>query len=161
MRNSRLRAAITYVLFVTLLLVTFPASRVNASYILGPGATTTTVIWDIGATFDGGGSAITNGKTTYFTYVHSACTVKAWNVTVDTGTITIDVWKVASGTAIPTIADTITGSATPAIASNTVVHSTTLTGWTTSVAKNDIFGVSVTAISGATTASLDVECQQN
>lgn len=121
----------------------------------------TPVAWDIGATFDGGGSAITSGATTYFRYVHGACTVNAWNVTVDTGTITIDVWKVASGTAIPTVANTITGSATPAIAANTAVHSTTLTGWTTAVAQNDIFGVSVTAVSGATTASVDVQCTQN
>lgn len=126
-----------------------------------PGGAVVPVVWDIGATFDGGGSAITSGAVTYFHYVHGACTINAWNVTVDTGTITIDVWKVANGTAIPTIANTITGSATPAIAANTAVHSTTLTGWTTAVAQNDVFGVSVTAISGATTASVDVQCTQN
>jgi hypothetical protein len=114
-------------------------------------------IRSIGAGFDGGGVALTVGTVTYFTHP-SACTIAAWNITVDTGTITIDVWKIATGTAIPTVANSITASALPAISSGTAIHSTTLTGWTTAVAANDIFGVEINAVSGATKASLVLQC---
>jgi len=113
----------------------------------------------IGAGFDGGGSALTSGSTatTYFT-VPFACTIAAWNITVDTGTITLDVWKIATGTAIPTVANTITASALPAISSGTAVHSTTLTGWTTAVSANDIFGININTVATATKASLTLQC---
>ena len=116
-------------------------------------------IRSFGGSFDGGGSALTAGKTTYVT-VPFACTIAAWNILVDTGTATIDIWKIATGTAIPTVANTITASATPAIAANTAIHSTTLTGWTTVVAANDIVGVNLKVVSGATFANLVVECDQ-
>jgi hypothetical protein len=117
------------------------------------------LIRSIGAGFDGGGSALTSGATatSYFT-VPFACTIAAWNITVDTGTITFDVWKIATGTAIPTVANTITASALPAISTGTAIHSTTLTGWTTSVSANDIFGVNINAVATATKASLVLQC---
>ena len=116
-------------------------------------------IRSIGAGFDGGGSALTSGatQTAYFT-VPFACTIAAWNITVDTGTITFDVWKIATGTAIPTVSNTITASALPAISTGTAVHSTTLTGWTTSVSANDIFGVNINTVATATKASLVLQC---
>jgi hypothetical protein len=115
----------------------------------------------IGATFDGAGVALTSGatQTTYFTSPY-ACTISAWNATVDTGTITIDVWKIATGTAIPTSANTITASALPAISTGTAKHSTTLTGWTTTVSANDIFGFNINAVASATKASIVLECDQ-
>lgn len=117
-----------------------------------------TVTHSIGATFDGAGSALTTGTKAYVT-VPYACTIQAWNITVDTGTITIDAWKKATGTAIPTISDSITASATPAISTGTALHSTTLTSWTTSVSANDIFAFDITAVSSATKASLTLQCQ--
>lgn len=130
-----------------------------------PGATltlnqdTASLTRGLGAAFDGSGTALTSGSTAtvYFT-VPFACTISAWNITVDTGTITFDVWKVATGTAIPTVTNTITASALPAISSGTAVHSTTLTGWTTSVSTNDIFGVNINTVSSATKASLILQC---
>ncbi len=115
----------------------------------------------IGAGFDGSGSALTSGstQTTYFT-VPFACTITAWNITVDTGTITFDIWKIATGTAIPTSSNSITASALPAISTGTALHSTTLTGWTTSVAANDIVAININTVSSATKASLIVECDQ-
>jgi hypothetical protein len=81
-------------------------------------------------------------------------------MTVDTGTIAIDVWKVATGTAIPTVSNTITASAVPAISTGTAFHSATVTGWTTSVAANDIFAFNIKAASGPTVASIVLECDQ-
>lgn len=114
-----------------------------------------------GGAFDGAGSALTSGstKTTYFT-IPFACTITAWNITVDTGTVTFDIWKIATGTAIPTVTNTITASALPAISTGTALHSTTLTGWTTSVSANDIIAVNINTVASATKASLIVECDQ-
>jgi hypothetical protein len=59
------------------------------------------------------------------------------------------------------VANTITASALPAISTGTAVHSTTLTGWTTSVAANDIFGINLKIVGGvATQATLTLECDQ-
>jgi hypothetical protein len=113
----------------------------------------------IGATFTGGGNAVTANSINYFT-VPFACTISAWSITVDTGTATIDVWKIATGTAVPTVLNTITSSATPAISSGTALHSTVLTGWTVSVSANDIIAFQVKAVSNATVASLILECDQ-
>ncbi len=111
-----------------------------------------------GASFDGGGSALVAGKTVYFT-IPFGCTITAWNIAVDTGTCTIDIWKIASGSAIPTIANSIVAAAPPAISSGTAVHSTTMTGWTTSVTANDIFGINLKIVSGATFVNIVIEAQ--
>jgi hypothetical protein len=113
----------------------------------------------IGFAFDGTGSALTTSNVGYYT-VPFACTISAWSATVDTGTITWDVWKIATGTAIPTVSNTIVSGAPPAIASGTALHSTTLTGWTTAVSANDIFGFKISAVASATRASLVLECDQ-
>ena len=117
-------------------------------------------IRSFGTTFgDTGGSALTSGSTVYFT-VPYACTITAWNATVDAGTVTFDVWKIATGTAIPTISNTITASALPAISTGTAKHSTILTGWTTSVTANDIFGINLNTVATAKYAELDLQCNQ-
>ena len=117
-----------------------------------------TQIHAFGASFGGAGTALTSPITVYTTVPYS-CTIQAWNITVDAGTATVDIWKVATGTAIPTVANTITASATPAISTGTAIHSTTLTGWTTSVAANDIFGFNLKVVSTATYVNLAVQCQ--
>lgn len=117
-------------------------------------------IRQFGTTFgDTAGSALTSGSIVYFTVAY-ACTISAWNATVDAGTVTFDVWKIATATVIPTVTNTITASALPAIASGTALHSTTLTGWTTTVSANDIFGIQLKTVATAKYAELDLECDQ-
>jgi hypothetical protein len=110
-------------------------------------------------TFDGNGSALTAGKTMYTT-VPYACTIKAWNISVDTGTATVDVWKIANGTANPTVTNTITASAIPAISTGTHIHSTTLTGWTTTVNANDIVAINLKTVASATQVNMVLQCDQ-
>ncbi len=113
-----------------------------------------------GTTFgDTTGSALTAGPVVYFT-VPYACTISAWNITVDAGTVTFDIWKIATGTAIPTVSNTITASAKPALASNTALHSTSMSGWTLSVTANDIFGIKLDTVATAKYAELDIQCDQ-
>lgn len=126
----------------------------------GAPPTANQAIRSLGAAFDGGGMALTSGSTavTYFT-VPFACTIAAFNITVDTGTISFDIWKKATGTAIPTVANTIMTGGYLAIASGTALHSTTLTDFTTTaVSANDIFGIEIEAVSSATKASLVIQC---
>lgn len=117
-------------------------------------------IRDIGTSWgDTTGSALTSGSIVYVT-VPFACTISAWNINVDGGTATIDIWKIATGTAIPTVTNTITASALPAISTGTSIHSTTLTAWTTAVAANDIFGFQLKTVATAKYVSIDMECDQ-
>lgn len=123
-------------------------------------AAATIKLRQFGTTFgDTGGSALTSGSIVYFT-VGYACTISSWNISVDAGTATIDVWKIATGTAIPTVSNTITASALPAISSGTSIHSSTLTGWTTSVTANDIFGIQLKTVATAKFVEFDIECGQ-
>ena len=105
-------------------------------------------------------SALTAGATqTAYLTVPRACTINSWDITVDGGTISFDVWKVATGTAIPTSTNSIVGGTYPSIATGTAIHSTTLTTWTTTaVAANDIVGINIQAAATAKFASFVVGC---
>jgi hypothetical protein len=131
-----------------------PGTSTNCTFNVSGGGT---VVHAFGASFGGNGSALT--PNTVYTTIPYACTIQAWNITVDAGTATVDLWKIATGTAVPTIANTITAAALPAISSGTAIHSTTLTGWTTSVTANDILGVNLKVVSGATYLNIVVQCQ--
>jgi hypothetical protein len=121
---------------------------------------TNTRIRSFGTTFgDTTASALTAGSVVYFTIPYT-CTISAWNITVDAGTVTFDVWKISTGTAIPTVSNSITAAALPSLASGTVNHSTTLTAWTKSVATNDIIGIQLKTVATAKYAELDIECDQ-
>lgn len=99
--------------------------------------------------FDGGGSAVANGSTIYLGCPYAG-SITAYTIMVDTGTCTIKTWKVASGTAIPTVSNSISTSGV-AISSGTAIRSTTLSDFTTTtVAANDLIAFNITAISGAT-----------
>ena len=113
----------------------------------------------IGYAFDGGGSALVAPLTRYLT-VPFACTLDAWNITVDTGTATMKTWKVASGTAIPTVSNTLSTSGV-AISTGTAIHSTTMTDFSsTAVSANDIFGFNLSASASATLVTFILECDQ-
>lgn len=113
----------------------------------------------IGYTFDGGGSALTSGVTKYLT-VPFACRLVAWNIAVDTGTATVKVWKIATGTAIPTVTNTISTSGV-SIASGTAIHSATMSDFSsTAVTANDIFGFNLFAVSATTQLNFILECDQ-
>lgn len=111
----------------------------------------------IGYTFDGGGAVLSSGITKYLT-VPFACTISAWNIAVDAGTATLKTWRLATGTAIPTVANTISTSGV-AISTGTAVHSTTVTDFTsTAIAANDILAFNLTAVATATYVNFIIEC---
>ena len=112
-----------------------------------------------GHSFSGNGSALSAGATAYLT-VPFACTISAWNMSVDQGSASVDIWKVATGSSVPTIGNSITAAAPPTISSGTAIHSTLLTGWTTAVTTNDIVGINLKSVASATFVNLTVECDQ-
>ena len=113
----------------------------------------------VGYTFDGGGAALTAGATKYLT-VPFACTIGAWNIVVDTGTASVKTWKAATGTAIPTAANSISTSGV-SISSGTAIHSTVLADFTsTAVAANDVIGFNLSAVAGAPYVNFILECTQ-
>lgn len=105
----------------------------------------------VGGGFDGSGAVIAAGTKAYAS-VDKAGTIYEWEIIANgsSPTCTIDVWKIAAGTAIPTIANTIMGTK-PALASGNVLRSSTTTGWTTlALAKGDILVFNVDACTVAT-----------
>lgn len=114
-----------------------------------------------GFTADGGGSALTTGAVKGVTVAKRAGTITGWSISVDTGTATVRVWKIATGTAIPTVSNNINTSGV-SISSGTHVRSSTVTDFTTtSVAAGDIIGYEITAVSGATWLSFNLEITVN
>jgi hypothetical protein len=117
----------------------------------GPPTVVITLTNAVGASFDGAGAAVAVGSKAYSS-VDRAGTIYEWEIIANgiSPTCTIDVWKIAAGTAIPTIANTIMGTK-PALTVNNVLRSSTTTGWTTlALAKGDILIFNVDACSVAT-----------
>ncbi|HXF55624.1 MAG TPA: hypothetical protein VNK52_16040 [Hyphomicrobiaceae bacterium] len=84
-----------------------------------------------------------------------ACTILGWTLLADqAGSIVIDIWKDTFANAPPTVADTITGSAKPTLTAAVKATSTTLTGWTTTIAANDVLRFNVDSVSTITRIAL-------
>lgn len=130
----------------------------TVTFAMSPGCAVRPMGFAWGSTAAGAPTLLSD--TAYFT-VPYACTISAWNINVaPSGTATFDIWVIPPGTAIPTVSNSITASALPAIASGTALHSTTLTGWTTAVAANSNVALQLKIVATATYASLVVECDQ-
>lgn len=106
-------------------------------------------------------SGTTSASYDIFADVPIACTISAYSLAIDTGTITVKWWKKAAGTAIPTSTDSINTSGV-GISSGTLIRSTTLTDFiTTSVAAHDAMIMDITAVTGSPTILNGVlECGQ-
>lgn len=105
---------------------------------------------------DGGGVAITTGIKGDIE-VPFACTIVRSTLLADqSGSIVVDVWKDSYANFPATDADSITASAPPTISTATNSQDTTLTGWTTSLAKGDILRFNVDSCTSITRATLSL-----
>jgi hypothetical protein len=103
-----------------------------------------------------GGSALSTGVISYVV-IPKACTLVGWDIDVDAGTATVATWKVATGTAIPTVSNTISTSGV-AISTGTAIRSTTLSDFTTtSFAAGDIVAANISAVSGVGFINFELE----
>lgn len=76
-----------------------------------------------------------------------------------TGSVTLDVWKVAATGGWPTNTNTITASAKPSISAGVENTSTTLTGWTTDVTAGDKIVLEVESVTNAYAVTLSIEME--
>jgi len=103
------------------------------------------------------GNIIAIGKVPgYFTCPYAG-TITGWNITADTGACTIQTWKVATGTAVPTVSNSISTSGV-SLASGTAKHSADTSHFMhITVAAYDIFAFNVSAVTSATQLSFGLQ----
>ena len=117
-------------------------------------ATANQTLTDVIVTIDGGGSTITAGIKDDI-HMDFTCTIKQVVLLADqAGNITIDLWKDTYTNAPPTVVDTITASAKPTLSAAAKSKDTTLSGWTTSVAVDDVIRVNVDSASTVTRVTM-------
>ena len=98
-------------------------------------------------------------------YVEYACTIQQWTLLAkpitgqSIGSAVIDLWMDSYANFNPTIADTITASAKPAISSNIKGQSSTLTGWTTIIPAGSVLRVNVDSCTNLRRISLSLKVQ--
>jgi hypothetical protein len=98
--------------------------------------------------FDGGGVVLTANKQQDL-QVPFAGTITDWAFVGDTtGSAVVDVWK--KSTFPPAVGQTITASAKPTISAANSASSSTLTGWTTSLAVGDWLRFNLDSVSSFT-----------
>lgn len=103
---------------------------------------------------DGGGSVITTGIKADV-YVPYACTITANTMLADqSGSIIVDIWKVAYASYPSTVTNTITASALPTITMAVKSQDSTLTGWTTAVSAGDTLRFNVNSATSITRLNL-------
>lgn len=107
-------------------------------------------------TIDGGGSVITTGAKIWIR-VPFAMIITGWDITAkQSGSCVIDVWKDTYTNFPPTVADTIAGSEKPTLSASQKNQDTSLTTWTTSVAKGDYIRINVDSASTVTIVYLTI-----
>jgi hypothetical protein len=105
-------------------------------------------------------AAATSIASTDYLTIPFGCTIDAYNLEIDAGTITVKFWKKATGTAIPTSSDSINTSGVQ-ISTGTAIHSTTLSDFTTTtVNANDIMAMNITAVSTAQYVNGVISCHE-
>ena len=110
--------------------------------------------------FDGGGSALASGKTLYLR-VPFACTIVNWSIMSTTAeTVTVSLWVLSGGTAIPTVSNTINTSGV-SLSAGTAVLSSTLTDFTnTSIPANAWLAATLDAVTASQSINYVAGCVQ-
>ena len=121
-------------------------SNDNAIVMFYERAAATTSVDAVEFVIDGGGATITTGIKGDL-LIPFACTITEWSLLGDqSGSMVMDVWKDSYANFPPLVADSITASAKPTISAATKGQSSTLTGWTISVAAGDILRFNVDSV---------------
>jgi len=120
----------------------------------GPTGVSTRVV---GIAIDGGGSVPATGIKGYVVCPFGG-TIIGWNIVGDvTGSAVVDVYKIAYGATLPT--SSIAASAKPTLSSAKINKDSTVTGWTTTVTANDIFGFNLDSIATITKLNIEIVIQ--
>lgn len=125
----------------------------------------TTKAWEedtavIAFIIDGGGSVITTGQKGHLE-IPFACVIQRVTTLADqSGSIVVDIWKDTYANFPPTVADTITASAKPTLATAQKAQDATLTGWTTTIAAGDILAYNVDSITTCTRVVISLKVRK-
>jgi hypothetical protein len=136
-----------------------PASGVLTSCTGLPpaGQTTAGRTFTIGFGKDGGGSTLSTSTIATAWTAPVGYTIVGYNLSADAGTFTVKFWKIAAGTAIPTISDVINTSGL-SLASGTHLRSSTTSDFTTTtITAGDIIMCAITAVATATWITVGLE----
>lgn len=108
--------------------------------------------------FDGGGATLTTGVKGDL-LIPFGCTINSATLQADqSGSIVIDIWKKAYAVSSPpTVANTITAAALPTLSTAQSSQDTTLTGWTTSIAANDMLRFNINSVTTCTRVTLTLK----
>lgn len=119
---------------------------------------TVTVPVTITVSIDGGGVAIATGIVTGADItIPYNMTITQWILTADqTGSLVVDVWRDSYANFPPTVADTITSTDKPTLASASKNRNTNITAWNTSVTAGDILRFKVDSVTTCTYATLTI-----
>jgi hypothetical protein len=86
------------------------------------------------------------------------CTITEWTLLADvSGSVVIDIWEDTYANYPPTVADTITGSAKPTISASTKGQSSTLTGWSPTIAAGSTLRFNVDSASTVNRVTLSLK----
>jgi hypothetical protein len=103
-----------------------------------------------------GGTAISTGVLGYVVWPYACTGISSYSITVDAGTATVKTWKIATGTAIPTTANSISTSGV-SLSTGTNITSSTVTDFTTAnTTAKDIFGIDLSAVSGVGAITFEI-----
>jgi hypothetical protein len=130
-----------------------------ASYSGSGGGSGTTRYAAVEMVVDGGGSVITTGLKGYLEVPFNSTILTSTLLADVSGSIVIDIWKVAYASAPPLVGNTIVASAPPTIASSVKAQDTTLTGWSTAVTAGDIFAFNVNSVLSIKRVTLSLKLQ--
>lgn len=114
---------------------------------------------------DNGGIALTTGLKGAIGPFDFPFTIERWSLLGDqSGSIVVDIYKTTytayDPTTHPAVADTITAAAKPTISSAKKAQSSTLTGWTTSVAVDDILAFNIDSIANLQRVTLALKVRR-
>ena len=95
-----------------------------------------------------GTNDITTSTPTPDIHFPTPSTITKWRILAkQSGTIQLDLWKDSYANYPPTVADTITASAKPALSAATKNENSTLTGWTTALSAGDTLRINIDSVS--------------
>jgi len=129
-------------------------------YTCGTTSSTPAQLHAVTFVLNGGGSTITTGDSGFYpgsgasTGTINRVDISGGGTAGATCSITVDIWK--RNAAIPTSAQKISASAPATLSSANLSQSGSLSGWTTSVAANDVWAASVATVTGCITALVQV-----
>jgi hypothetical protein len=106
---------------------------------------------------DGGGAAITTGIKGDIELPWAGAISQVTMLADQSGSIVVDIWKDTYANFPPDDADSITGAAPPTITNAQKSQDATLTGWTTSVAADDILRFNVDSCTGITRCTVSLK----